>query len=59
LDFGAQPDARNEHGQIPLQLLPPSAVPSVKLFFKKMFEDALKKAHHAAAANALPARFDL
>lgn len=59
LEFGAQPDARNEHGQVPLQLLPGSAVPSTKLFFKKMFEDALKKAREAAAANALPPRFDL
>mmetsp|Transcript_44126 Transcript_44126/g.32112 ORF Transcript_44126/g.32112 Transcript_44126/m.32112 type:complete len:320 (-) Transcript_44126:56-1015(-) len=59
LEFGAIPDARNEHGQVPLQLLPGDAVPSTKLFFKKMFEDALKKAFDAAAQNSLPPRFDL
>jgi ankyrin repeat protein len=38
LEYGARPDARNEHGQVPLQLLPYDAVRSTKLFFKKMFE---------------------
>lgn len=38
LEYGARPDAKNEHGQVPLQLLPADAVRSSKLFFKKMFE---------------------
>lgn len=38
LEYGAQPDARNVHGKVPLQLLPGDAVRSTKLYFKKMFE---------------------
>jgi len=38
LEYGAQPDARNVHGKVPLQLLPVDAVRSTKLYFKKMFE---------------------
>ena len=43
LEYGADPMAVNEYGQYPLQLLPRDAVRSTKLYFKRMFEDALAK----------------
>lgn len=41
LEYGAVPDARNEHGQTPLDLLPRDAVRSTKLSFKRMFDVSL------------------
>ena len=38
LEYGALPNAVNEYGKSPLQLVPHDAVRSTKLFFKKMFE---------------------
>lgn len=38
LEYGATPDARNEHGQTPLDLLPRDTVRSTKLSFKRMFD---------------------
>jgi hypothetical protein len=38
LEYGALPDARNEHGQRPLDLLPRDAVRSTKLYFKRIFD---------------------
>lgn len=38
LEYGAVPDARNEHGQTPLDLLPRDAVRSTKLSFKRMLD---------------------
>lgn len=38
LEFGALPNAVNQHGKTPLQLVPADAVRSTKVFFKKMFE---------------------
>ncbi len=43
LEFGAHPDASNEHGQQPLQLVPRDAVRSTKLMYKQMFEEVWKK----------------
>lgn len=43
VEYGARPDALNQFNQSPLQLLPRDAVPSSKLFFKKMFESAQAK----------------
>jgi hypothetical protein len=43
LEYGANPMAINEYGQYPLQLLPKDAVRSTKLYFKRIFEDALAK----------------
>lgn len=43
LEYGARPDAANQFNQTPLQMLPRDAVPSTKLFFKKMFETAFAK----------------
>jgi len=51
LEYGAIPDARNEHGQVPLQLLPLDAVRSTKLYFKRMFEEAMAKQAAIAAAS--------
>lgn len=38
LEYGALPDARNEHGQRPLDLVPRDAVRSTKLYFKRIFD---------------------
>jgi hypothetical protein len=38
LEYGGTPDARNEHGQRPLDLLPRDAVRSTKLHFKRIFD---------------------
>mmetsp|Transcript_16077 Transcript_16077/g.24231 ORF Transcript_16077/g.24231 Transcript_16077/m.24231 type:complete len:317 (-) Transcript_16077:184-1134(-) len=43
LEYGADVMAVNEHGQYPLQLLPRDTVTSTKLYFKRMFEDALAR----------------
>jgi hypothetical protein len=43
LEYGAHPETKNQHNKTPLQLLPSNAVPSTKLFFKKMFEEAVSK----------------
>lgn len=43
LEFGAHPDASNEHGQQPLQLVPRDAVRSTKLIYKQMFDEVWKK----------------
>lgn len=43
LEYGADVMAVNEYGQYPLQLLPKTAVRSTKLYFKRMFEEALAK----------------
>eukprot|EP01034_Spumella_vulgaris_P024693 gene24693-31067_t len=50
-EYGALPNAVNQHGQTPLQLLPADAVRSTKLYFKKSFEDAYTKLRTAAAAE--------
>ncbi len=50
LEYGAIPDARNQYGQVPLQMLPGNSVRSTKLFLKKMFEDAMAKARDAESA---------
>lgn len=52
LSYGAVPHAVNEYNQVPLQLLPADAVRSTKLFFKKMFEEALQKVRDAAEHSA-------
>lgn len=41
LEYGAQPEARNEHGQRPLDLVPRDAVRSTKLYFKRIFDVSL------------------
>jgi ankyrin repeat protein len=38
LEYGALPEARNEHGQRPLDLVPRDAVRSTKLHFKRIFD---------------------
>ncbi|KAJ1434031.1 ankyrin repeat-containing domain protein [Ochromonadaceae sp. CCMP2298] len=38
LKYGARPDATNQHGHVPLQLLPKDALRSTKLYLKKVFE---------------------
>jgi len=43
LAYDANPDAVNEHGKTPLDLLPRDAVPSTKLYMKRMFEEARAK----------------
>lgn len=43
LEYGADVMAVNEYGQYALQLLPRDAVRSTKLYFKRMFEEALAK----------------
>lgn len=43
LQYGADPDSKNEHGKTPLQLLPANAVPSMKIAFKKAFEEARER----------------
>jgi ankyrin repeat protein len=43
LEYGADPTATNEHGQMPLQLLPADAVRSTKLSLKNLFEAAYNK----------------
>jgi ankyrin repeat protein len=50
LEYGADVMAVNEYGQYPLQLLPRESVRSTKLYFKRMFEDALAK--HEKENNA-------
>mmetsp|Transcript_25754 Transcript_25754/g.43400 ORF Transcript_25754/g.43400 Transcript_25754/m.43400 type:complete len:316 (+) Transcript_25754:103-1050(+) len=60
LEFGADVMAVNEYGQYPLQLLPRDAVRSTKLYFKRMFEDALAKMEKEEnAKNENRARNDL
>jgi hypothetical protein len=51
LTYGADPDALNEHGQIPLQLIPNDAVRSTKLYVQRLFEEARVK--NAEALRAL------
>lgn len=51
LEFGAIPNALNQHGKTPLQLVPADAVRSTKVFFKKMIEDAEKKLKSAQDAE--------
>lgn len=48
-EYGADPDAVNQHGQTPLQMLPNDAVRSTKMYFKKMFEDAYAKKQASAS----------
>lgn len=43
LEFGANPEAVNEYGLTPLQLLPRGAVTSVKLRFKKIFQETSRR----------------
>lgn len=43
LEYGARPDAVNEHGQSPLQLVPRDAVRSTKLMYKQMFTEVFDK----------------
>lgn len=43
LRYGANPLAKNQHGQVPLQLLPDKTVQSTRLYFKKMFDQAVQK----------------
>jgi ankyrin repeat protein len=38
LEFGANPIALNAYGQTPVQMVPASAVPSNKLYFRKLFQ---------------------
>ena len=38
LEYGALPDVRNQHNQLPLDLLPRDAVRSTKLYFKRLFD---------------------
>lgn len=45
LEYGATPDARNQHGQKPLDLLPRDAVRSTKLHFKRIFDVSFCHAH--------------
>jgi hypothetical protein len=60
LEFGADVMAVNEYGQYPLQLLPRDSVRSTKLYFKRMFEDALAKMEKEEnAKNEKQARTDL
>eukprot|EP01041_Mallomonas_annulata_P000184 gene184-317_t len=40
LEFGANTQAVNEWGMTPLQMLPGGTVPSIRMKFKKLFEDA-------------------
>jgi hypothetical protein len=54
LEYGADVMAVNEYGQYPLQLLPRDAVRSTKLYFKRIFEEALakmEKEEHAKSAS--------
>ena len=48
LQYGANPHAVNEFGQTPLQLLPANAVPSTKLYFRKMIDE-----YHRAHSNQI------
>jgi len=62
LQYGAEPDARNEHGKTPMQLIPPSTVPSTKIAFKKAFDEAREriKSQAAGALESFPShRADL
>ena len=43
LEFGANPDASNEFGQTPLELVPRDAVRSTKLMYKQMFTEVYEK----------------
>lgn len=56
LEYGANPYLKNEHGQIPFQMIPGDVVPSARLKYKQMFKDAYEK---IAAAAVAPAKQEL
>jgi hypothetical protein len=51
LEYGANPVAANEFGSTPLHLVPSDAVRSTKLYFKKIFDDAIRKRNEEAIAS--------
>lgn len=52
LEYGANPYIKNEHGQIPYQMIPSNAVPSARLKYRTMFEDAYKKIELAKSTGS-------
>lgn len=51
LEFGANPLSRNEHGQTPLQMVPPDALRTSRLQLKSIFEAAYNKIQQQAEAT--------
>ncbi len=43
LEYGADVKRRNGQGLYPLQMVPKDTVRSTKLYFKKLFEEAIEK----------------
>ena len=54
LEYGANPLAMNEYGKTPSQLLPADIVPSLKIQFKRIFDEGVEKARMLTSSNDTP-----